>query len=175
MPVLGERIRGVEIGRKDDRARYIWKACVDCGTERWVRVDRQGFRCSHCAGRITTNGHGFIGLKGKESINWRGGRVCMPDGYIKVWCEPDSCFTSMRNGNYILEHRLVMAQYLGRALLNSEMVHHKNGIKDDNRIENLYLCNKTEHSAILVKEIKRLYEIIGTLEEKVKKLEEEER
>jgi len=60
-------------------------------------------------------------------------------GYVRTWL-PDHP-NAMSDG-YILEHRLAMSDYLGRPLEPWEIVHHKNRIRDDNRLENLELFPK---------------------------------
>lgn len=80
--------------------------------------------------------------KGPDHHSWKGGRI-KEKGYVRVWVDSFHPFYEMSvalgGSHYILEHRLVMAEHLGRLLASSETVHHKNGIEDDNRIENLQL------------------------------------
>lgn len=65
------------------------------------------------------------------------------DGYISVYV-PDHPAAS--KDGYVMEHILVMEQFIGRRLKNEEVVHHVNKIRDDNRIENLRLMTRGEHA-----------------------------
>ena len=72
--------------------------------------------------------------------NWKGGRA-NADGYVLVRHDPASPIERPRRGGMVLEHRLVMARHLNRPLRSNETVHHINGNRTDNRIENLQLHN----------------------------------
>lgn len=65
------------------------------------------------------------------------GRRYTDDGYVQI-LDPRKC-GAMHGSRYILEHRWIMEKSIGRPLIKSEVVHHMNGIRDDNRIDNLCL------------------------------------
>ena len=132
MPTLGD----VKTNRKT-RNKYLWHACVDCSKERWVFIYKgqpRNLRCHQCK------------LKGALHPNWKGGRTLNRfRGYINNFVRKDSFFYPMSFKGTIPEHRLVMARHLGRNLHPWEHIHHVNGIKTDNRVENLKIVMFNHH------------------------------
>lgn len=91
---------------------------------------------------IAVRGKGFYSV-GARNPAWRGGRYVDPDGYVLIYSPEHPCKNA---ANYVREHRLVMEKKLGRYLKKNEVVDHRNGVKDDNRLRNLRLYAKNaEH------------------------------
>jgi len=167
---------------------YQFIVCPSCGLGRWMAdnvVKRPCFtgKCKLCSDKSVAD-HLPIGDK---RADWKGGRCKRKGGYIYVRIYDSSPYFSMarkRHGShsgYIPEHRLVMAEYLGRPLESYELVHHKGakypkGTDDDradNRIENLRLVNLSNHQVIAKGEIIDLYNRVSSLESRNTQLEAE--
>ncbi len=81
--------------------------------------------------------------QGPKNPAWKNGRRKNAQGYIRIH-SPNHPFADI--DGYVMEHRLVMEKHIGRYLTPKEVVHHRNGIKDDNKIENFKLFpNDLEH------------------------------
>ena len=102
-------------------------------------------RCKSCNGKMPRRR-----LSGVNHPMWRGGRYIRNDGYLWVkLLGVNKKYQSMADMNgYVAEHRLVMAKQLERCLHSNEVVHHINGIKLDNQMENLELVTRKFHNAM---------------------------
>lgn len=73
---------------------------------------------------------------GPRHHNWKGGRFQSNHGYVFIL---DRQHENSNHLGYVLEHVKVMSKIIGRPMLPKETIHHKNGIRNDNRPENLEL------------------------------------
>lgn len=78
--------------------------------------------------------------RGNQHHKWvtEGSKVITKSGYVKL---KSKSYENSING-WIYEHVAVMSDFLKRPLRRNESVHHRNGVKDDNRIENLELWDR---------------------------------
>jgi len=107
----------------------INNVCPTCGT--FFKSQRSANRkyCSYpCSIKI-----------GSENPNWRGGKKKSHRGYVRIYIAPYK---------RVYEHTIIAENYLGRKLNPNEHVHHINGIKHDNRVENLQVLTIAEHTKL---------------------------
>jgi hypothetical protein len=102
-----------------------WPRCGVAGCGRWAEARSL---CSMHRNRFRCNGDASALVRPKGWTNRHGYRLVFRPEHPNA-----------NRGGYILEHRLVMSEQLGRPLTAHEDVHHKNGIRADNRPENLEL------------------------------------
>ena len=110
--------------------------CDNCGREfsslecYEKRNYKHRFCCKKCEGEFRSHKN--------STQQWKGGCVAKSTGYKYI----------MVDGKQVEEHRLVMEKHLGRPLGRNEVVHHINGNKLDNRIDNLLLMTRSEHQKL---------------------------
>ena len=94
------------------------------------------YRAGYCRMHLErVRDHGSPG-SAKRKNRLQGQGTIVGEGYLVLF-KPNSPYC--RNTGYILEHHLVMCEFLGRRLDPCETVHHKNGVRLDNRLSNLEL------------------------------------
>ena len=166
MPELGEVRKGKEIGFRG-RVKFIWSACRVCGKERWAVLEKgkpSHSRCKSCYGDYCRRK--WSERRGVNNPRWKGGRMRSVDGYIKILLQPSDFFYPMCDDRgYVYEHRLLIAKGLGRCLNTTEVVHHLNGIRNDNRPSNLVLLPDTKHRRVLAAKAKRIQQLEALLKQ----------
>lgn len=129
------------------------KPCTICGKEMlrngrgYKYFESRKFCSMNCyrksesyASGIYKKGH--EGLCGDKNPAWKGGMVNHVKGYFKIRTDKKI---------YRLQHRYIIENSLGRSISRGEVVHHINGDKKDNRLENLMLMSNSEHSRLHAK------------------------
>lgn len=133
--------RNISIASKIRGTRNKTYRCNECEIEFQDHISAKRKLCSSCGKK---NRFKKGENTGKENGNWKGGRVII-NGYVWIY--------DQEKQRYKQEHRLVMEKHLGRRLKNTEIVHHINEDKQDNRIENLQIVTRKEHIAIHRKQL----------------------
>lgn len=131
----------------DTMTKEVRKGFCKCGCGQKTAINKQS---SVKDGLVKGEPKRFISghnsRTGALSISWKGGRIKSTHGYI---CVKNPNHPKAMGSGYVYEHIVVAERTAGRSMLPGEVVHHLNGVKSDNRPENLKICrDQKEHFLI---------------------------
>jgi len=137
-------------------------SCIDCGRP----IKPTNKRCASCNYKNPERNMKLsIRQLGNKNHCWKGGRTTTSDGYIKIKMI-GHCLADKRG--YVLEHRLIASKKYNLILKPTDIVHHLNGVRSDNRFENLVITDKKGNGEKTF--IKCLQNRIKELESKLSRL-----
>jgi len=136
--------------------RILWRCRCDCGNLKLMMGNdlRSGAVKSCGCYRNTVVADRNRKRSGINSDNWKGGKS-KRNGYWYIY-SPDHPNKNACGKGYVKRCRLVMEKYLNRFLDAKEEIHHINGKKDDDRVENLEILSKVTHKSIHSKELMKI-------------------
>jgi hypothetical protein len=114
-----------------------WQICPSCGGKK----DHGAATCRKCS----TPGKPLVGLTGEDHPAWKGGQRIDEDGYIRTYA-PGHPWP--RRSGYVFEHVRIMELAIGRRLEPGETVHHRDGDRQNNAVENLEILKRGDHSRL---------------------------
>lgn len=115
----------------------------------WVEIGRASKGRKRTEAQKAAVSRANQGRRKRSDYEFGGHEKKRSDGYIRVYVPDHPNCTA---DGYVMKHILVMEREIGRNLLPGEIVHHKNRIRDDNRIENLQLMTASEHMSMHMRE-----------------------
>jgi hypothetical protein len=158
--------------RRDSCGKAFWYyriPCEECGKVRWVSrkywLRGRCRTCHSCTARAKIrlyNTSGAARLCGCRHPAFKRGYVLSDSGYQIITLPVGHPYLAMASPHRrVRRHRLIMAESLGRLLSPWEQVHHRNGNRQDNRLENLELLDPRAHTRLtgLETRIKQLEEL----------------
>lgn len=165
-PSIGDLASAKSIGRMG-RAIHIWESCPKCRHERWIKRNARGTCCQTCMHPPTRYG--------RDNNRWSESKRTVTKSGIRLYLDPYHPYFKMAhrcatNMHAVLEHRLVMAEHLGRCLESWEVVHHIDGNNCNNNLSNLLLLpHRAMHSAytLLQVEMRNLQARVTLLEAEI--------
>ena len=147
--LIGKTFGYLTVIGQDERRNGKLRWCCKCICGNLMTVDNSNLK--RRSGKKQSCGcerNRTISEKAKQRIGskhgrWNGGRTQDGNGYSLIYVPGHP--NCKKGSRYVYEHVKIMADFLGRSLMKGEIVHHKNGIKDDNHLENLELRTYKTH------------------------------